>query len=68
VQLPNSPRILSLRLHRNGTHLLANCHDRTVRLLELGEHGLGADNVGLIDMHMNSRRARGFLGPALSED
>jgi hypothetical protein len=38
MQVPNTARIQGLALNRRGTLLLANCHDRTIRMYEVASH------------------------------
>jgi hypothetical protein len=45
VKVGAAARVLSLTLDRKGSFLLANCHDKVIRLLEVRRPGEGAEGV-----------------------
>lgn len=42
TQIPSAPRVLGMRLNRQGNLLLVNCHDRIIRMFELRARPHGA--------------------------
>ena len=45
LQVPNGARVSSLSLNRKDSLLLANCHDRTIRMFELQPAPQGVEGV-----------------------
>lgn len=43
TQIPNNARTLGLSMDRKSSLVLANCHDRTLRLYELGPRSAAED-------------------------
>jgi hypothetical protein len=50
VKLPAAVRVLSVALNRRGTMLLANCHDKTIRLLLVKPAPPGAKTYGVDEL------------------
>lgn len=61
AQLPGSVRVTGLKLNRKGSLLLANCHDRVVRMFEVAPRasfGSGAGGESAVPLEQGAAMAR----------